>query len=75
MLRQPKRERFKYIYIYTYDCPLVVLSLWVDSDNFDVGVGDYAILEIDEGKKDLLRVYRQMSNEKERKKKKEKENK
>jgi hypothetical protein len=40
-----------------------------------VGVGDYAILEIDEGKKDLLRVYRQMSNEKERKKKKEKENK
>jgi hypothetical protein len=38
-----------------------------------MSVGDCAILEIDEGKKDPLRVYRQMSNEKEEKKKRKRE--
>jgi len=49
-------------------------AVGVDSDNALMSMGDCVILEIDEGKKDPLRAYRQMSSEKE-KKKREKENK
>jgi hypothetical protein len=62
------------VYIFDfYDCPLVATSL--STTTTAVLMGDCAILEIDEGKKkDPLRTYRQMSNEKEKKEKK-KENK
>jgi hypothetical protein len=38
-----------------------------------MSVGDYAIQEIDEGEKDPLRIYRQMSSTKERKRERERE--
>jgi hypothetical protein len=56
-----------------YNCPLLGCAVVVDSDNALMSMGDCVILEIDEGKKDPLRAYRQMSSEKE--KKREKENK
>jgi hypothetical protein len=40
-----------------------------------MSVGDYAIQEIDEGEKDPLRIYRQMSSTKERKREREREEK
>jgi len=40
-----------------------------------MSVGDCAIQEIDEGEKDPLRIYRQMSSTKERKREREREKK